>query len=111
MYVLILYLNGGTYSWKSTSNDKFSRNFSWKFCFYFQNFSQKSAGKEDAKEIFISYFVLLDMYDWRLKSRFISQHTTYWRTATFTGYIVNVLEIYRKTLLNFVVVIQDVCEV
>ena len=26
---LILYMSGGTYSLKSTSNDRFSRNFSW----------------------------------------------------------------------------------
>ena len=28
---LILYMRGGTYSLKSTSNDQFLRNFSWQF--------------------------------------------------------------------------------
>ena len=31
MCVLILYIIGGTYSLKSTPNDKFLRNFSWQF--------------------------------------------------------------------------------
>ena len=53
--VLILYMSGGTYSLKSTPNDRFLRNFSWQF-YLLSEFLPEICWEEVAEEIFFFYF-------------------------------------------------------
>ena len=48
---LILYMSGGTYSLKSTPNNRFVRSISWQFV-YSQSFCQKSAESKSPEEYF-----------------------------------------------------------
>ena len=50
--VLILYMNDGTYSLKSSTNDRFLRNFPWQFFIHPQNFCQISAESKSPKQYF-----------------------------------------------------------
>ena len=79
--VLILYISGGTYSLKSTPNDRFEKLFIAIFI-YSQSFCPKSAERKSPKKYF-SYFVF-DVWSsaCTLVFRLISQHTTYYTTAT-----------------------------
>ena len=55
--VLILYISDGTYSLKSTPNDRFEKIFMEIFI-YSQSFCQKSAERKSPKKYF-SHFVLM----------------------------------------------------
>ena len=57
--VLILYISAGTYSFKSTSNDRFFEKLFHGGFIYFQSFCQKSAEWKSPKKYFFSYFVLM----------------------------------------------------
>ena len=90
--VLILYISGGTYCLKSTSNDKFFEKLFMAIPIYSQSFCQKSAERKSPKKYF-SYFILifglgLEPGDFilipfesqamgTLAFRLIRQHTTY----------------------------------
>ena len=56
--VLILYISGGTYSLKTTSNDRFFEKLFMAILFYSQSFCQKSAERKSLNKNF-SYFVLM----------------------------------------------------
>ena len=57
--VLILYISGGSYSLKSTPNDKFSEKLFLAALIYSQSFCQKSAERKPPKKYF-SYFIFDD---------------------------------------------------
>ena len=56
--VLILYMSGGTYSLKSTPNDRFFEKLFHGHFIYSQSFCQKSAEGKSPKKYFL-YFVLM----------------------------------------------------
>ena len=55
---LTLYMNGGTYSLKSTPKHKFFEELFLAIFIYSQTFCQKSAGRKSPKKYF-SYFLLM----------------------------------------------------
>ena len=79
--VLILYISGSTYSLKSTSNDKFLRNFSWQFYLLSEVLEEICWNGVSEEILFIFCFDIwpgVRTPAWRL----ISQHTTYYTMAT-----------------------------
>ena len=58
VWVNFLYISGGTYSFKSTPNDRFFEKLSMVILFHSQSFWKKSAEMKSPKKYF-SYFVLM----------------------------------------------------
>ena len=83
--MLILYMSGGSYRrvLKSTSNDRFLRNFSLAILFTFRVF---------VRNLLMKYFFIFrfvgDVWQgvWTEASRLISQHTTYYSMMTIINY-------------------------
>ena len=80
--VNFLYISGGTYSLKSTPNDRFWETIHGHFFIYSQSFCQKSAERKSPKK----YFFVFRFDVWpgtrTLAFRLINQHTTYKATVT-----------------------------
>ena len=72
---LILYVSGGTYSLKSTSNYRFLRNFFMAALFTFRVFARNLLIGNCRRNSFFSYFVL--MSDLGYEPGPYVQHTTY----------------------------------
>ena len=72
---LILYISGGTYSLKSTPNDKFFEKVFMAILFYSQSCGQKSAERKSPKKYF-SYYVLI--LAWDSTAGFWSNKPTYY---------------------------------
>ena len=82
MCELILYVSGGTYNLKSTSNDKIFENFFIAILFYSQSFCRNLLRASHRRNIFFFFG-----FDFWLEAqtralRLISQHTTYLTTTT-----------------------------
>ena len=81
---LILYISSGTYSWKSTKNDRFLRSFSWQF-YLLSVPLLEICWEEVAKEIF-SYFTFWCL-TWDLNTGLTSNEPTYYQLGYVTFYM------------------------
>ena len=66
LYALILYTSGGTYTLKSTPNDRFLRSFFMAGLFALKEFLPDICWEEVAEDVFSYYFhILLDYVDFK----------------------------------------------
>ena len=84
--VVILYVNSGIYSLTSTPNDRFLRNFSRRV-YLLSEILSEICWEEIARKYFFFFIFRFDIWPGILTPplNLISQHTTYWITATSRG--------------------------
>ena len=74
---VFLYMSGGTYSLKSTLNDRFFEKLFMAFLFYSREFLPEICWEEIAEEILFAFYFYVWPGTRTLAFRLISQHTTY----------------------------------